>query len=214
MKLKHLLMGVAAAVACAGAAWADTINFDTINMINNKTTGTTTGGVGFTVSGPGAGFSVRTEDATWAGNFPEGTTVLYDGAVPGPITINFNTPITSLTDLGVEASLFDVFTATVQAYDGSTLVDDQSQTGISTYLPGLTDYGVGSALAFDLSAAAITSIVISSTNDGDGIGIGGVNSNGGGQSSVPEPAAWAMLLLGFFGVGAAARMGRRKAYMA
>ncbi|ASJ90275.1 PEPxxWA-CTERM sorting domain-containing protein [Porphyrobacter sp. CACIAM 03H1] len=48
------------------------------------------------------------------------------------------------------------------------------------------------------------------------IDLSGVNSNGrvslnlATSGAVPEPATWAMLILGFFGVGAAIRSARRK----
>ena len=211
MKFKLFAVAAVAAIGigCAGSASADTINFGQFSgTLPNVTTGTTTGGVGFTMTGPGGGFSILTQDVTWLGNFPDNTPVLWNNSGPGSVTFDFNTPITSISKIAIESNYYGAFVGTLDAYDGSTLVGSESVDGVSAYAPN-------TAPAFDVSAPVITSIVISTTNDGVGFGLGGVGGTGGyNGSGVPEPAAWAMMLAGFFGIGAATRANRRKAAVA
>jgi hypothetical protein len=139
----------------------------------------------------------------WDGNFPLNTPVLYDNGVPGAVTIDFATPITNITDLALESNEFGAFTATLQAYDGLTYLGSQSFMSTSADDPG-------SQMSFNFSSAAITSIVLSSTNDGAGLGLGGAGGTGGYSGGVPEPTAWALMLLGVAGLGATLRRRREQ----
>lgn len=210
--MKKYLAAAAAVIAlgCVGAAHADNINFAQFGAdgtgLGNSVTGTTTGGVGFTLIGPGSGFTILGQcpgppACGWSGNFPNATSVLYDNGVSGPVTIDFNTPISSISELGVEANLFGPYTATLQAYDGMTLVGTDTVSSVSAYAPG-------TVVSFNFSSPTITSIVISTTDDYEGFGLGG--SGGTGGYDVPEPATWAMLLVGFGAIGAAMRSSRRR----
>jgi len=190
---------------CAGSASADTINFGQFSgTVANGSTGVTTGGVAFTLNGPGSGFQVLEQDVSWAGNFPDNTPVLFDGYGSGPVTFDFTTPISNISKIAIESNLYGAFVATLQAYDSSTLLGSQTVSGVSGYAPN-------TAPAFDFSALGITSIVISTTNDSEGFGLGGVGGTGGYAGSVPEPSTWAMMLLGFAGLCFAAyRQTKRK----
>jgi len=138
--------------------------------VANGSTGVTTGGDTFTINGPGSGFQVLQQDVTWLGNFPNNTPVLFDGYGSGPVTIDFNTPISNISKLAIESNYYGSFVATLLAYDGLTLVGTETVNGVSAYSPN-------TAPAFDFSSPEITSLVISTTNDGVGFGLGGVGGS-------------------------------------
>jgi hypothetical protein len=189
---------------CAGSASADTINFGQFSgTVANGSTGVTTGGVSFTLTGPGSGFQVLEQDVSWAGNFPNNTPVLFDGYGSGPVTFDFTTPIDNISKIAIESNEYGPFVATLLAYDGTTLLGSQTVSGVSGYAPN-------TAPAFDFSALGITSVVISTTNDSVGFGLGGVGGTGG-YAGTPEPSTWVMMLLGFAGLSFAAyRQTKRK----
>jgi len=144
------------------------------------------------------------QDVTWLGNFPNNTPVLFDGYGSGPVTIDFNTPISNISKLAIESNYYGSFVATLLAYDGLTLVGTETVNGVSAYSPN-------TAPAFDFSSPEITSLVISTTNDGVGFGLGGVGGSGGYVGGVPEPSTWVMMLLGFAGLSFAGyRQTKRK----
>ncbi len=59
-------------------------------------------------------------------------------------------------------------------------------------------YPEGSIPKLSVSAADITSITIATTNDGIGFALGGI---GGTNNTIPEPSTWAMMIVGFAGLG-------------
>jgi hypothetical protein len=208
MSFKLALVASAASLTClATAVHADSINFgqfgSNYESLPNVLVGATMDGVSITVTGPGSGFQELEEQIGWDGNFPLNTPVLYDNGVPGAVTIDFATPITNITDLALESNEFGAFTATLQAYDGLTYLGSQSFMSTSADDPG-------SQMSFNFSSAAITSIVLSSTNDGAGLGLGGAGGTGGYSGGVPEPTAWALMLLGVAGLGATLRRRREQ----
>ena len=210
--MKKLLMAAAAvvALASAGAASADTINFgqfggEFTSLPNTITTGLTTGGVGFTVTGPGSGFTILKQGNSWAGNFPTGTLLLFNSYAPGPMTFDFVTAISSITQLAIESNYYGNYIATLKAYDSSlTLLGTQNLNAVSAFAPGTVP-------AFNFSAPGISRLVISTTNDGVGFALGGAGGTGG-YNSVPEPATWGLMIMGFGALGAMMR--RRNATLA
>ncbi len=186
---------VAAVAFAATAASADTINF------GQGSSGLTSGGVSYTVTDPGAGVSVLTQGSSWAGIFPTGGPVLFDNYVAGAVTFNFATAIASLTGVGIESNYYGGYTATLAAYDGlGNLIDSDVISFTSTYAPGTVPN-------WSVFGSGIVKVVVSSTNDGAGIGIGSSSLSGG----VPEPAAWALMLVGFGAMGAMVRRQRKLA---
>lgn len=207
MNLKILLASSSALIiGLSGVAHADSINFGQFgpngSTFPNVLTGTTTDGVGITVTGPGLGFEVLEEGAGWDGNFPANTPVLFDNYAPGAVTIDFATPISNITDLALELNLFGSFTATLQAYDGTTLLGSQSFTSTSGYDPG-------TQMSFNFSGSGITSIVLSSTNDAEGLGLGGAGGTGG-YAGTPEPSTWFLMIGGLAGIGLMLRRAKRQ----
>jgi hypothetical protein len=201
----------AASAICflANVARADTINFGQYQpdqaVYGNVVTGTTADGIGFTLTGNGYGFTRETANTTdWVDSqFPSGTPILYDGNLgvngPGPVTIVFSAPISSITGISAESNNFGNYTATLTAYDGATVLGTSSYwaAGLTTSLPGTLP-------SFSFSSPGITSISIDTSTDGTGFVIG--------SNPVPEPATWAMLLLGLFALGAALRHSRRATF--
>jgi hypothetical protein len=89
-------------------------------------------------------------------------------------------------------------------YDGATLI--QSLTLTTTANNNLDTTFSAQSLSFTATGAA-TNVVFSAV--GDGINIDPVIDNVS-VAGVPEPASWAMMLVGFGGLGAAMRSARRK----
>ena len=200
----------ASALAClAGVARADTIDFSQFQpdgaFFPNVLTGTTVGGVGFTLTGNGNGFKrVTANTSDWVNSqFPAGDPLLFDAGPmsygPGPVTIDFSSPISSITGLAAESDVYGPYTATLTAFDGSTLlgVSSYSATGLITSSPNTLP-------AFSFSSPAITSISLDTSTDSGGFAIG----------SVPEPASWAMMLVGLGALGVALRHNRPKKVVA
>lgn len=218
--MRALWFGTVALVALAASpANADFINFaqfgPTGTALGSPTTGTTVGGVPFSISDTGnAGFTEFCEDKsrlcaptfTWAGEFFLDEVILFNNGAVSPVDLSFATPITSLTDLQAQSNAPGAFTETLTAYDGSTVVDTDSAdwtNGVS----GPPGEGTIPTLSVAF-AGGITSISISTTNDSEGFalgGIGGVNNSG-----VPEPSTWGVMAIGLAGLSLAWYRGRRK----
>jgi len=200
--MKTILAATAAfsLFAIAGAASADTINFGQFGgegaSLANSVTGFTSGGVGFTVTGPGAGFQILKQSSSWSGNFPVGTLLLFDNYAPGAMTFDFTTSLSSISQLAIESNRFGPYTATLQAYSSGILVGTQSLNAVSAFNPN-------SVPAFNFSSASFDRLIISTTNDDVGFALGGAGGTGG--YAVPEPATWALMIGGFGLVGATLR---------
>jgi len=181
-------------------AFADSIDFAQFGTAftseSNSITGTTNDGVSFTMTGPGAGFTVLVEPTSWGGEFATGTCLLFDNRASGAVTIDFATPISSITDLGLEDNYYGGFSATLTAYDGATLLGTDSYSSVSAFSPGTLP-------SFTFTSPSITAIVLTSTNDGRGVGIGGTTTSSFPQVDAPEVDAPEPMTLALFGAGLA-----------
>jgi hypothetical protein len=94
------------------------------------------------------------------------------------------------------------------------------QDGFGNFNQGITNSAVGgTTLSFTVLNETIANLVLSTNPPGntpalfavDVSGPGGTGNIGGGVvAGVPEPSTWAMMLLGFLGLGFAFRQSRRK----
>ncbi|MEO8811620.1 MAG: PEPxxWA-CTERM sorting domain-containing protein [Caulobacteraceae bacterium] len=93
-----------------------------------------------------------------------------------------------------------VLEASVVAGGGTTTADNSALT---------LSFLAGTPLTFTAVGNTATLTFLDATPAGDGAGsnlaLDAVGISGGGAPGVPEPAAWAMMLFGFAGIGAAAR---------
>ena len=206
MKLSHLFAASALSLAVAAPAFADSIDFAQFGAeftnVANGATGVTNGGVNFTIFGPGANFTEYQEGSGWAGEFANGQLILFDGG-PGAVTINFATAINSIQHLEAQANLVGAYTATLTAFAGLTNLGSVSYNSMNNLGPE------GSIPYLDFFGAGITSITISTTNDGAGFALGGTGGRDNAPpGGVPEPASWALMISGFGLAGAALRRRR------
>jgi hypothetical protein len=126
------------------------------------------------------------------------------------VTIDFASPIASILHLEAQANDYGSYTASLTAFNGATNLGTVSYNAFNDL------FSEGSIPYLDFSAPAITRIVIATTNDGAGFALGGTGGVGNeppgvGAGGVPEPASWAMMLIGFGGLGGALRSRRRAA---
>jgi hypothetical protein len=209
MKL-HLLSAASVVVAMTAApAFADSIDFaqfgPEFTAVANGVTGTTQGGVDFTIFSPNGSFEELKEGSSWNGEFAPGETILFDNEGPGAVEIDFANPITSILHLEAQANLFGLYTATLTAFDGATNLGSVSDNSDNEGGPE------GTIPFLNFSGTHITKILVSTTNDSLGLALGGTGgtNNPPPPPGVPEPATWAMMLLGFGGLGAMLRSRRR-----
>lgn len=194
-----VVLGAVAYLAIIGPAHADSFSFGDYyfpgQTLPNGFSSTTDGGGPYSASGPGAGFTVMSEGHGWNGQFAHDVTLIYDNGIPGAISIGFAEPVDSITGLSAQPALAGAYVATMWVYDAAGLVGSSSYSSVNG--PGPE----GSIPMFSFAHPGITEIVVETTNDGQGFALGG-------GAGIPEPAAWAMMLIGCAGLGLLARRRR------
>jgi hypothetical protein len=164
------------------------------------------GGVVANVTTSGSGLYRIDQDGGWAGNFTPGDRLVWTVYSGPDITINFATPVFG-AGAQIQSNFFGEFIARVTASDGvnsysfaSPGDSNGSSDGSAIFIGVLSSTQTLTSLTFTLDSAA------SNPND---FAINAVQLN---TAVVPEPASWALMIVGFGLVGVSVR--RRKAAIA
>ena len=183
--MKYWMMSVAAAAAIASvpaSASAATVTFGEVSLSNGDSVTNQYQSYGFT--GSNLYYYVDSRD-TFDGKGVAGQT--------NPSDFNFATPISGLSVDYLALASFS--SATLSVYAGTTLLDSFS------YVAGNSN--VNATRAF--SGSGITKLSFTSTNPGY-FAISTLRFTP--SAAVPEPATWAMMLIGFGAAGYALRRRR------
>ena len=221
MTMKNLLAGVglAALLGGASAASAGTIVLTFEGLQNNEPIENYyNGGFGGNGSGPGPNYGITfgsdslaliSSAAGGTGNFsgnPSGVTIAYFLSGPGDVM-----DVAAGFKTGFSFYYADQvgFTGTVSVYSG---LDGTGTLLASLTLPSTPDpYNVWVPVGVSFAGTAESAIFSGSANY---IGFDNITLGSASPRGVPEPATWAMMLVGVAGVGASLRASRRKAVAA
>jgi hypothetical protein len=201
----------------AGALGAfDTINWSQIGppftTFSSPQSVVSAGGANASVSSAGNAFQILDQGpGGWTGNFAPGTPVLWDASKGPDITVSFANPVSGV-GAQIQPDFWGNFTAQVTVYgttgnvlgsfteDGYSVSNDPStcitnSQAICGANPaifiGVADTSADiSKVTFDLTSATLA------PND---FAIGTLDFSG--ISPVPEPATWAMMIIGFLFLG-------------
>ena len=152
---------------------------------------TSVNGLSMTVSDGGT-LERRDQGSGWTGNFTFLDQLLWNQDNGNPITVvDLSAPISG-AGAQIQSDVYGSFTATISAYNGSTLLGSFTENGVST------GAGDGSAIFIGLvdTSAEITSIGFSVTdvNGANDFAIDTLYLNDSSTTSTPEPAS--LLLAG------------------
>jgi hypothetical protein len=174
------------------------------SVVATGTAVSSTGGLDATVTS--TDFITRTDQGSsgnlWHGDFAPGEHLLFDQeSDDGILTIIFDSPVSS-AGAQIQSNFQTAFVARITLNDGT-----------SFDIPGVSGGNAGDTNPFlgaISDSANILSISFSvPTGGGAGFAISEIDLNGSGPlSSVPEPATWAMMLMGFGAIGSVMRRKR------
>ncbi|MGZ3377436.1 MAG: PEPxxWA-CTERM sorting domain-containing protein [Phenylobacterium sp.] len=227
--MKSVLLAAVAAVAIAGSAHAAI----SVDGIKDAAYGAATAHVGFDANAPEGNFGAPTNVSDSVAYdiylHDEGGTLYGFLQADGPTNLLFSNLYFDLnpaaqdgSDLGFEIGNNDAFvpgvSGSVTPLAGMTYATGTnsfefsiSNSYFTTAIPGLTSYPLaapGGEVVLRLSQSFGYSVAGGATYGPDRLG---AFTLAGG---VPEPASWAMMILGFLGAGAALRANRRKGALA
>jgi PEP-CTERM motif len=148
----------------------------------------------------------------WKGNFTANTPLLYNDDVASSVNVSFISSAVQGAGAQIQADLFGGFTAQITVTDSSGVQTTFSEEGVSNNVEGgaifigalsdtadITeiDFALTSAIGGDLNNFAVGPVAL-------------VNPAIMPTSPTPEPGTWAMMLIGFGGLGATLRTSRRR----
>jgi len=206
MGLKTIAAGLAASLALAAPAHAVVGYADVVLDYFNSGVGSFPGPYGGTFDGVSGTFPV-----------PVSTSVVL--GPDGPIADFLSLPTGSYVTVGFTDEIIfdgfgnDIFIGEVGAAGETANVFVSSDNSTFVFLGLAND---ASVTAFDLSSigfvgnvSAVKIVGLDSFGGSPGFDVGFVQGLPGSVNAIPEPAAWAMMILGFGCVGTMARRGRR-----
>ena len=208
------LISVCVLTVAVGHANADTIDFSQFGppatTLTSPLNGTTTGGVGVTLTSPNGSFQTFVEaphvtagDGTWEGTFPSGAPLLFDGNGSGAVTLMFATPIQSLT-LAARPMLAEISWKQCKPSMLRIRCSIRKSPRLSSTARNLTCEGTQAFLT--LAGLNITRVTVSVTNDVFGLALYG----GAGASPVPLPGALPLFACGLGIISLLAKGRKRK----
>jgi len=194
--MRRLLLATTALLVLSGAAQADVVYTSQLNIDHCTGTcgpaGTTFATLTLTDTDAGMTFSINPTDGV-AFNFNGNAFATFNFSTVNPLTLG----------------AFSITTADFQAVLG-----DRNQDGFGTFNAGVDHIGNGTSTAnLDFSVAGLNFSDLTSSIGGnpsvfftvDVLGLNGRTGLIGGDpvmTAVPEASTWAMMILGFLGVGA------------
>ena len=197
--LQRIVIGAVCGLVALGWA-ADAAKADGINSSSGLTdtvAWSQLGGDGDTVNSPFMATSANgvTVTGTFSG---DGSIFKLDSDLTlfvraDSVTLAFNSPV-SAAGAQLDANFFGLFTGTISAYDGGTLLGSYTEDGDSEDMGGTRPF-----VGWQSNSADITSIVFS-VNAGAPQGFFTNTlylSDTGGSGSVPEPDSMALIGIGF-----------------
>ncbi|MFL5296277.1 MAG: PEPxxWA-CTERM sorting domain-containing protein [Phenylobacterium sp.] len=222
--LKTLLAGATAALALAAASSAGAITtFATYTQVDPSLkpftwTATTSGGGTLTASNVAvtlniAGFGTQSALFNFTGTIPNGNPAVIDGGGTSLIETGLNGSFSFFN--GATNLLSGSFTNGLLSVEGTSgnarasTVTGDSITYTSSLVPAAT-LGAPRDFSFALTGATPSASQTTGGAIGSFVATGSGNFSATPVARVPEPASWALMIVGFGGMGAALRRRRTK----
>ena len=175
----------------------------TFTSVTSPVVVTSGGGASVTVSSAGGDLQRRDQGDGWSGNFAPGTALLWDDGVGPDITLTFANPVAAV-GAKIQADFFGPFTAQIVGSNGAVL-GSFDEDGVASSAADDSTIFIGlQSTAIDISQIQFT--LLSASNAPNDFAIGPVTfSTTPISAGIPEPATWAMMIVGFAMVGGALR---------
>lgn len=171
-------------------------------VVTDPVNGTTDLGLDFSLNNPNGDLERRDQSAGWSGNFAPGDELLWTANTPGPIVIDFISPVSAI-GAQIQRDAFGPFTGSIAVYDSANAL-------LETYdLAGLSNASANNSAIFLGISRLLADIdhVEFNVADRADFAINQVDIVSG-SGSVPEPASLALLGIGLAGLGVMRRKQR------